>query len=527
MNRHAATTTLARTLLMLLSLAAALATGCAFDRRAQLKAVARDWCLTIGASQVIPVYPMTEDIQPGDVFLVQTPVQAQRDAYDDKGFLPLDMHFARLDPAGYVDFYDTSFFDGSGTSPRLIRAWLRPSNAAAWSAAPQAAFPTYSFSVKRGGGLNLAFPISGVPVGLALMGADAADGTVVIGRARTVGVDIASLDAQLRQWAQKDEIRAQIGAFAPENAGTQCFLRVVSRIYLAGSMDVYMSAASTAAAGAQGGVSSPLSLLQAQTTPRDGSVGATTIEQYGANLTKLNEILQSMPQNGSTDPMAIGGRIQVTAAAGRTISLRQEFDPPLTIGYLGYDVPIRTGGALGAAVATRIAITGNTSANTLFEAAGPKIARESINANVYRALAAMQNTDARAAARDLDTLARFIPSQFTIYERAGAARHTVIERLADDEDLGEAGSREYMDYRAYRGMLETSINTLENALSAPNFTLRRLDGPELQVGPDSPERERLQAALRDLRERRADPDEQTARMRAESAALDAYFILAR
>jgi len=50
--------------------------GCANKER-QLEQVAKDWCLTIRASQVIPVYPMTEDLQPGDVFLVQRTVDEQ------------------------------------------------------------------------------------------------------------------------------------------------------------------------------------------------------------------------------------------------------------------------------------------------------------------------------------------------------------------------------------------------------------------------------------------------------------------
>ncbi len=53
--------------------------GCATTNSSskQLERIAKDWCLSIRASQVIPVYPLTEDIQPGDVFLVQTPVDKQ------------------------------------------------------------------------------------------------------------------------------------------------------------------------------------------------------------------------------------------------------------------------------------------------------------------------------------------------------------------------------------------------------------------------------------------------------------------
>ena len=64
--------------------------GCGMDRKSQLQQVARDWCLTITASQIMPIYPLTEDVQPGDVFLVRMPIEEQRQRFDDKGFLPLD-----------------------------------------------------------------------------------------------------------------------------------------------------------------------------------------------------------------------------------------------------------------------------------------------------------------------------------------------------------------------------------------------------------------------------------------------------
>ena len=72
--------------------------GCSTQRMGaqQLERVAKDWSLGIRASQVIPVYPLTEDLQPGDVFLVQTPVERQVDVYLDRGFLPLENLVARL-----------------------------------------------------------------------------------------------------------------------------------------------------------------------------------------------------------------------------------------------------------------------------------------------------------------------------------------------------------------------------------------------------------------------------------------------
>src|SRR3954447_22457236 len=83
--------------------------GCGMDRKTQLQQTARDWCLTITASQVMPVYPLTEDVQPGDVFLVPMSVEEQRQHFDDTGFLPLDQLVTRLTPDGYADFYRDMF----------------------------------------------------------------------------------------------------------------------------------------------------------------------------------------------------------------------------------------------------------------------------------------------------------------------------------------------------------------------------------------------------------------------------------
>jgi hypothetical protein len=62
MNNH-----LVRCLPVLAVVSAGLS-GCSYEQ--QVRNVARDWCMTIRASQVIPVYPLTEDLQPGDIFLV-------------------------------------------------------------------------------------------------------------------------------------------------------------------------------------------------------------------------------------------------------------------------------------------------------------------------------------------------------------------------------------------------------------------------------------------------------------------------
>ncbi|MCA9283803.1 MAG: hypothetical protein KDA22_01210, partial [Phycisphaerales bacterium] len=332
--------------------------GCGIDKQSQLEAVARDWCYTIRASQVIPVYPLTEDLQPGDVFLVQVPVERQQELYQANGFLPLDYHIARLQPFAYGDFYSHSFVDpppagAEPMDPRLPRNWMRPASGDPWTPAPNAAFPTYSFSVQRGAGLNLAVPVYGVPVGLSLLGSDSATGTILIGKSHTYGVDTVSLYRQLQEWAQAN--RGFLAAFEPDaDSPRRNYLRVVTRIYNTGEVDILLNDASSVSAGADVGAPRPVDLLRSE--PGSGA----TFENYRQNLDKLNSMLAAPESSGGLVSAAAGavggaipgGSLRVNAAGGRTISMSQSFAEPLVIGYLGFDVAIGRAGVLGAPIPT-------------------------------------------------------------------------------------------------------------------------------------------------------------------------------
>ena len=104
-----------------------LVSGCGTTKQSahQLERVAKDWCLSVRASQIIPVYPLTEDVEPGDVFLVQTPYEDQIKVYESKGFLPLENLVTRLHPQVYSEFYSKGYgITGTGIIPP--RLWQFP-----------------------------------------------------------------------------------------------------------------------------------------------------------------------------------------------------------------------------------------------------------------------------------------------------------------------------------------------------------------------------------------------------------------
>lgn len=322
--------------------------GCAgLSRQSELEQVAKDWSMTIRASQIIPVYPLTEDLQPGDVFLVQVPIDQQQTVYAEKGFLPLDNMICRVYPQGYKDFYRNSFLTDSNLI--LPKDWLTTNPA--WSGAPTAKFPTYSFSVKRGGGFNLALPVQGVPIGLSLLGGDAAYGSIVIADAKTYGIDVISLEKDVRDWAQKKEKKEFLANFSPGD-GKQNYLRVVDRVYLTGKLNVSIQSGRSGSAGVSAGANKPVDVL----APGVGAdAEKNTMETYTKNLDKLNGMLEEALKKikiGDIDQFVPGATVKVVVASSNSISLDETFFRPVVIGYLGFDMQIGPGGELGPPIPT-------------------------------------------------------------------------------------------------------------------------------------------------------------------------------
>ena len=312
-------------------LAGLLTQGCATSRKDQLEQVAKDWCQTIRASQVIPVYPLTEDVQPGDVFLVDLDVSKQHEQYEDKGFLPLDNHLARLDQVDYAAFYASSFDPGTP----LPKAWLDQTPPFG-SKAPRASFPSYTFTTTRGAGLNLAVPVSGVPVGLSLLGAQSATGSVTISDARTYGLGIFDLASRTGEWANNN--RSLLVPYA-STQGKPRYLRVVSRVFLTGGVDITLQDSRSVGGDLSVGAPRPVELL---TTKTDSDAPRATVQNYKANVDELNKMVAASQSAGGA-----GGRVQVASASSRSITLKETFPRPLVIGYLGFDMKILEGGMLG------------------------------------------------------------------------------------------------------------------------------------------------------------------------------------
>ncbi len=329
----------------------------------QLARVAKDWSLSIRASQVIPVYPLTEDLQPGDVFLVQTPVEDQVRIYMDKGFLPLENHLTRLPVDGYSDFYRGWPYmeDGKNAPPR---PWQFPDEqgkqAPNFDNAPLAAFPSYGFSVSRSGGLSVAIPVQSVPVGLNLLDSASATGTITLKDAYTYALPARRVFDSMREWSLANA--QYLKQFEPRAADAkgkvqEFYLRVVQRVYLVKTVNVTLLSDRAFGASGSAGVPGKVELL---------NLGNAT--EAAKNFEAVNKILSSASDakadntvseaSALAPAIAAGGSVRLAMATSRSVSLVETFRRPLVIGYLASDFKILKDGQLDAPVATQTRLQG-------------------------------------------------------------------------------------------------------------------------------------------------------------------------
>ena len=449
-------------------------------KQASLERVAKGWCQTIRASQVIPVYPLTEDLQPGDVFLVTLPIEEQHEEYVEKGFLALDNHLVRLDPSGYDAFYDTSFRQpNGGPTTQLPGTWSRPGGTGeadkAWSQAPHAAFPSYSFSIRGGSGFNLALPVSGVPVGLSLLGTNSAAGTITIADCRTVGVDILSLWDDLATWRHGAADR--LAPYASRR-DRQHYLRVVTRVYLTGRLDVALADTSSVAAGLDAGAPRPVDLLLPETA-EEAQSGAVARENYTSGIEQINAMLaaQSAP----------GGSVRLNSASARSVALSDTFDPPLVIGYLGFDCEILPGGELSQPVPTLVTLNRDPAFVERLFGGTPEASLHSIKMfEGLRSLIADTLEEDRESGGTLlsdarrshgqrvlerfDALVAEVDRARSVYEPVPAQGALEVRQVP----FGDSGpqSGDASEFLRYRAALRSSLDLLTRELAEPEFVLR-------------------------------------------------------
>ncbi len=242
----------------------------------------------------------------------------------------------------------------SQPSASLQSATAATSQPTDWENLPLAAFPSYSFDTGKSAGASAELPFKGIPVALGLLGASSASVTVTLSDASSYGLDIASLDRQVRQWADVPENAQLLQRYAARYTaqgglviglipgGTVYhkqynYLRIVTRVYFIKSVDVTASNSQQGAFAATGGNPPPFTLLDPKSTTQP------TVTLNGGS--KSNSADTASKAGG--DLLEYGGQIQLSSRSGTSVTMKEAFDRPMVIGYLAYDLPIGEDGRLG------------------------------------------------------------------------------------------------------------------------------------------------------------------------------------
>lgn len=282
--------------------------GCATSHRDRsLQGVAKEWSKTIRASQVVPVYPLTQDIQVGDVYIVDYPLEDEQLLWERDGYLPLPQHLVRLSlTSGQFEGMYPSGAHGVGpttaASPPYVFEWVAPATRPAatpvasesasspattvppatrpleirrdlqrWrELAPQSNFPPYSVQVSVDSGLDVGLPIQGIPVAVGLLGSQTASASVTLTEAYTYGVDNYTILRAIRERTKQDsgltDVLARYAPYTVRNASGYYqtryrFIRVITRVYLVGGATVTVTDNTRAGANVKVGLLSNIGAL--------------------------------------------------------------------------------------------------------------------------------------------------------------------------------------------------------------------------------------------------------------------------
>ena len=433
----------------------------------------------------IPVYPLTEDLQPGDVLLVSVPIEEQVSIYKEKGFLPLDQLLVRIYSKDimasfsgqhevskdFENFYNLRYgITGDDIPPAQ---WQKPKGDVAhnWEVAPRAAFPTYQFSVRTGTGLNLAIPIQGVPFALGLMNSGSASGTVTIADAYTYGLDNIRLERVVREWAKSN--RKFLRCYTPRE-NQYHFLRIVSRIYVTGRVSVTVNNDEAISAEAGGGADRPVKLM--------GITEGDTKVNYVTAIDSINKIAKDILP---------GGKIKIATASSRSVTLSETFTRPLVIGYVGFDMPILNGGRLGTAISTLAQLKNQKLISTSLEGS---VYRLGALAQMYQALKNISGKEAGRIRGELDKLNNLLPDQypFSLYVYVD---QTTIEKDSQIVSSAQIDRKGFQSVTDYLGNAQMTVDTLGSYLPTAH---RETEMERKKVSQLTLEYEFAQAALVDM-----------------------------
>lgn len=351
--------------------------ACTVNPQKRLERVAKDWSMTIRASQVMPIYPLEENLRPGDIYLSTRSMESDIASWNERGFLPLVNRYARIELT--KSDFNPQFQNAAGTTspPSFTRL-------------PKAAFPSYTFEVDRRGSLGLAIPLSSVPVALAIAGAQSATGSVVLKKATTLGLPDMVMNEHIHSWAKTERKKLALEAKKAKAAGKPLVLRVITRVFSIEGANVSLTFAKATSFGADvGAAPTPPELLSAsekdftkrleelktriatlQTLEGEGAspeipepagepstdpeIAALQEELKSVELLRARAEVEAARRRVERGSMADqfggfllpGGAARIASRSAHGVSLVEDFEKPLVVGYWALEYLVLRNGSV-------------------------------------------------------------------------------------------------------------------------------------------------------------------------------------
>lgn len=340
----------------------------------QLEQVAKDWSMTVRAAQVMPIYPLEQYILPGDLYLSHKSVDAEIETWKEKGFLPLINRdsFIPISTAYYDEYYSRG----------------QSENQPSFAMPPEAAFPSYSFTIDNRGSAGVALPLASVPIALSAAGAQGATGSVILKGATSQGLPNRKMDEIVRAWASAPINKTWLSG-AAGSTSSPTMLRVITRVFSISGATVSLTFSDVSGGALNVGASTstpdlisassasydalinslntqlvqktgssvgdlPAPPVEPELISKDPEIAALQADIESVKRLKTQQQLQAIRQQISNAAMESkfggyilpGTAIKVASRSERGVTMDETFNKPLVIGYWASEYLVRRDGGI-------------------------------------------------------------------------------------------------------------------------------------------------------------------------------------
>lgn len=338
-----------------IALVATALTGCITAnniKKYSLENSMKEWNKTLRAAHIIPTVPLVSEnaLGVGSVYVSPLTMNAEVNSWDEDGYLEINNIFSRItiDSKSIVEF--------------------------------KTAIPSYAINYNQKKGIGTRLNVNAIPLAAAY--ASANDGTISVTLKNVVGKGLSDWDLHTQVLNWEKENKPQLTAWYQDQiqgygANTPpIIVRVISKIFTAQSINVIVkddkSKALKGQFGAPGNSSNPTTILvinnpdiphsteNVETTSNSEQGSAKNEQQSNLNLTAIKrEPLETTQPTTSIHNLdfqkmineyggyfRVGGEGYSITHFGNSVSINEDFQSPLVVGYWALEYMLTPGGKL-------------------------------------------------------------------------------------------------------------------------------------------------------------------------------------